>query len=78
MLDLPFSNECFDVVIEKGTMVNMKFVMFFLLDVLEFLYDALNSHNYKLSTTQSITFDFEGCIVRGQWRPMESAARNSK
>lgn len=51
MLDLPFSNECFDVVIEKGTMVNMKFVMFFLLDVLEFLYDALNSHNYKLSTT---------------------------
>ena len=51
MLNLPFSNECFDVVIEKGTMVNMQFVMFFLLDVLEFLYDALNSHNYKLSTT---------------------------
>lgn len=51
MLNLPFSNECFDVVIEKGTMVNMQFMMFFLLDVLEFLYDALNSHNYKLSTT---------------------------
>ena len=51
MLNLPFSNECFDVVIEKGTMVNMQFKMFFLLDVLEFLYDALNSHNYKLSTT---------------------------
>ena len=51
MLNLPFSNECFDVVIEKGTMVNMQFMMFFLLEVLEFLYDALNSHNYKLSTT---------------------------
>lgn len=58
MLNLPFSNECFDVVIEKGTMVNMQFMMFFLLDVLEFLYDALNSHNYKLSTTQSITFNW--------------------
>lgn len=27
MLDLPFSNECFDVVIEKGTMVNLQFTM---------------------------------------------------
>ena len=27
MLDLPFSDECFDVVIEKGTMVNLKFTM---------------------------------------------------
>lgn len=25
MLDLPFSNECFDVVIEKGTMVKYHF-----------------------------------------------------
>lgn len=30
MLDLPFSNECFDVVIEKGTMVNLLFKMVFL------------------------------------------------
>lgn len=31
MLDLPFSNECFDVVIEKGTMVNILFKMAFLI-----------------------------------------------
>ena len=38
MLDLPFSNGVFDVIIEKGTMVNVQFVMVFLSILSEFLY----------------------------------------
>jgi hypothetical protein len=43
MLDLPFSNGVFDVIIEKGTMVNVQFVMFSLSILSEFLYVILGT-----------------------------------
>lgn len=43
MLDLPFSNEVFDVIIEKGTMVNLQSVMVFLSILPEFLYMILGT-----------------------------------
>jgi hypothetical protein len=75
MLDLPFSNGVFDVIIEKGTMVNVQFVMVFPFNFVRIsICDTWNSHNYDSSTTLSLTLmsqlcitilNFEGCIVRG-------------
>lgn len=41
MLDLPFGDECFDVVIEKGTMVNV--LNFFSISLLYFFSVVVNN-----------------------------------
>jgi hypothetical protein len=49
MLDLPFSNGVFDVIIEKGTMVNIQSVMVIHLILSEFLYMILGTLILKIS-----------------------------
>lgn len=47
MLDLPFSDGCFDVVIEKGTMVNREAIPWFFLVIFQF--NKIMMHIYSYS-----------------------------
>lgn len=84
MLELPFGDECFDVVIEKGTMVNLHVQIINPLTfsvVLTWYSNSINMISLQLSPSfnsqvHTCYFDIEGCIVRGQWWSMESKAWN--
>lgn len=63
MLDLPFADETFDVVIEKGTMVRIK--------GLDFALSFVSANTYFVSLAFNLpsldALVIQGCIVRGQW-----------
>jgi len=81
MLDLPFNDECFDVVIEKGTMVKRQCVGTSAWHFINQIIISFLSLSGILMTLcvfiYSISPCFEGCIIRQQWWPMESKAWNS-
>lgn len=76
MLDLPFDTECFDVVIEKGTMVKMNLTSFHYIPlfslglnlVLRMWFPILKYDERKLVIFFPLVNQFgEGSTVRGCW-----------
>lgn len=75
MLDLPFTNELFNVVIEKGTVVNVynTITKIFRISIFVSLQLCIICSHTGFHTT-AILFIYwvEGCVIRGQRRSMES------